>query len=87
MGWDRKELPTFGKQCLAKPFTGRKSYDQIFQYLQIYGGLFDDETTIAKAAENGQPILVDRLIRLTDMAAKMQGNSDASYTCPQCRCG
>ncbi|MCC6147608.1 MAG: transposase [Anaerolineaceae bacterium] len=41
--------------------------------------LFDEETTADKAAEIGQAILAARSIRLTDIAAKMKGNSDASY--------
>lgn len=41
--------------------------------------LFDDESTADKAAEIGQAILAARSLRLTDIAAKMKGNSDASY--------
>lgn len=41
--------------------------------------LFDDETQANKAAEIGQAILASRSLRLTDIAAEMKGNSDASY--------
>jgi hypothetical protein len=41
--------------------------------------LFDDETVANKAAEIGQAILAARSIRMTDIAAKMKGSSDASY--------
>lgn len=46
---------------------------------QFMQALFDDETTADKAAEIGQAILAARSLRLTDIAAKMKGNSDASY--------
>jgi hypothetical protein len=41
--------------------------------------LFDDESTANKAAEIGQAILAARSLRLTDIATKMKGSSDASY--------
>lgn len=41
--------------------------------------LFDEEMTADKATEIGQAILAARSLRLTDIAAKMRGNSDASY--------
>lgn len=41
--------------------------------------LFDEEATANKAAEIGQAILAARSLRLTDIAAKMRGSSDASY--------
>ena len=46
---------------------------------QFMQALFDDETKANKAAEIGQAILAARSLRLTDIAAKMKGNSDASY--------
>jgi hypothetical protein len=45
-------------------------------FLQV---LFDDETMANKAAEIGQAILAARSLRLTEIASKMKGNSDASY--------
>jgi hypothetical protein len=42
-------------------------------------GLFDDETTANKAAEIGQAMLAARSLRLTEIAVKMPGSSDASY--------
>jgi len=42
-------------------------------------GLFDDQMTANKAAEIGQAMLAARSLRLTEIAAKMGGNSDASY--------
>lgn len=41
--------------------------------------LFDDQTTANKAAEIGQAILAARSLRLTEIAAKMRGSSDAAY--------
>ena len=41
--------------------------------------LFDDQTTAHKAAEIGQAMLAARSLRMTDIAAKMKGNSDANY--------
>ena len=41
--------------------------------------LFDEETMADKAAEIGQAMLAVRSLRLTDIAAKMRGSSDASY--------
>jgi hypothetical protein len=41
--------------------------------------LFDDPTTAKKAAEIGQAMLAARSLRMTDIAAKMKGNSDANY--------
>lgn len=41
--------------------------------------LFDDPITADKAAEIGQAILAARSLRLTEIAAKMRGSSDASY--------
>lgn len=46
---------------------------------QFIQPLFDDETMANKAAEIGQAILAVRSLRLTDIVAKMPGNSDASY--------
>jgi hypothetical protein len=41
--------------------------------------LFDDQTTANKAAEIGQAMLAARSLRMTDIAAKMKGNSEANY--------
>ena len=41
--------------------------------------LFDDEIIANQAAEIGQAILAARSLRMTDIAAKMQGSSAASY--------
>lgn len=41
--------------------------------------LFDEERQAKRAAEIGQAILAAQSIRLTDIAAKMPGNSEASY--------
>lgn len=41
--------------------------------------LFDDETTANQAAEIGQAILAAHSMRLTEIAAKMEGSSSASY--------
>ncbi len=49
---------------------------KIRQFMQA---LFDDETTANKAAEIGQAILAARSLRMTEIAAKMKGNSEASY--------
>ncbi len=49
---------------------------KIRQFMQA---LFDDETTANKAAEIGQAILAARSLRLTEIAAKMKGSSEASY--------
>jgi hypothetical protein len=46
---------------------------------QFMQALFDDETMADKAAEIGQAILAARSLRLTEIAAKMKGSSDASY--------
>ncbi len=46
---------------------------------QFMQALFDDETMANKAAEIGQAILAARSLRLTEIAAKMKGSSDASY--------
>lgn len=46
---------------------------------QFMQALFEDETMANKAAEIGQAILAARSLRLTEIAAKMQGSSDASY--------
>jgi hypothetical protein len=46
---------------------------------QFMQALFDDEILANKAAEIGQAMLAARSLRLTDIAAKMKGNSDASY--------
>ena len=46
---------------------------------QFMQALFDDETMANKAAEIGQAILAARSLRLTDIAAKMKGGSDANY--------
>jgi hypothetical protein len=43
-----------------------------------FSRLFDDEILV-KAAEIGQAMLAARSLRMTDIAAKMAGNSDASY--------
>ena len=42
-------------------------------------GLFDEETSVRKAAEIGQALLAARSLRLTDIAAHMSGSSGASY--------
>jgi len=42
-------------------------------------GLFDEDTSVRKAAEIGQALLAARSLRLTDIAAHMSGSSDASY--------
>ena len=42
-------------------------------------GLFDDQMTASRAAEIGQAMLAARSLRLTEIAAKMRGSSDASY--------
>lgn len=41
--------------------------------------LFDDPIAADKAAEIGQAILAARSLRLTEIAAAMQGSSDSSY--------
>ena len=41
--------------------------------------LFDDEATANKAAEIGQAMLAARSMRLTEIAARLRGSSDASY--------
>jgi len=41
--------------------------------------IFDEETTANKAAEIGQAMLAARSLRMTDIAAKMRGSSEASY--------
>jgi hypothetical protein len=41
--------------------------------------LFDDETTANQAAEIGQAIMTAHSLRLSEVAAKMEGNSAASY--------
>jgi Transposase DDE domain len=41
--------------------------------------VFDDPTTANKAAEIGQAILAARSLRLTEIAVKMRGSSDAGY--------
>lgn len=41
--------------------------------------LFDDEAIAKQAAEIGQAILAARSLRLTEIAAKMRGRSDAGY--------
>jgi hypothetical protein len=41
--------------------------------------LFDDQVTANKAAEIGQAMLAARSLRLTEIAVKMRGSSDASY--------
>jgi hypothetical protein len=46
---------------------------------QFMQALFDDETVANRAAEIGQAILAARSVRMTDIAAKMKGSSDASY--------
>jgi hypothetical protein len=41
--------------------------------------LFDDQTAANQAAEIGQAILAARSLRLTEIAVKMRGSSEASY--------
>jgi len=48
----------------------------MYRFMQT---LFDDESLAHKAAEIGQAILSARSIRLTDIAARMKGSSDAGY--------
>jgi hypothetical protein len=49
---------------------------KIRRFMQL---LFDDEVTAHKAAEIGEAILATRSLRLTDITAKMNGSSAASY--------
>lgn len=51
-------------------------YIKIERFMQQ---LFDEESQAKRAAEIGQAILVAQSIRLTEIAARMQGNSEASY--------
>ena len=53
--------------------------DKCIKMRQFMQALFDDETMADKAAEIGQAILAARSLRLTEIAAKMKGSSDASY--------
>lgn len=48
----------------------------IYRFMQY---LFDEESTARKAAEIGQAILAARSLRITDIATKMSGTSEASY--------
>lgn len=49
---------------------------KIYPFMQ---GLFDDESTARKAAEIGQAMLSARSLRLTDIAAEMDGDPAAGY--------
>lgn len=51
-------------------------YIKIERFMQQ---LFDEESQAKRAAEIGQAILAAGSIRLTEIAAKMRGNSEASY--------
>jgi hypothetical protein len=42
-------------------------------------GIFDEKEKAKKAAEIGQGILKARSLRLTDIAAQMDGSSEANY--------
>lgn len=53
-----------------------KKFINIRPFMQT---LFDDQTTANKAAEIGQAMLAAHSLRLTEIAVKMRGNSDASY--------
>ena len=49
---------------------------KLYPYMQT---LFDEEATARKAAEIGQALLAARSLRLTDIATKMAGRSEAGY--------
>lgn len=53
--------------------------DKFIKIQRFMQPLFDEKSQAKHAAEIGQAILAAQSIRLTDIAAKMQGNSEASY--------
>lgn len=53
--------------------------DKFINIQRFMQELFDEESQAKSAAEIGQAIMAARSIRLTDIAVKMHGNSEASY--------
>jgi len=53
--------------------------DKFIKIQRFMQQLFDEERQAKRAAEIGQAILAAQSIRLTDIAAKMPGNREASY--------
>jgi hypothetical protein len=53
--------------------------DKFIKIQRFMQPLFDEERQAKRAAEIGQAILAAQSIRLTDIAAKMPGNREASY--------